>query len=94
MRFRRYVLRGRCVGVDIEQDAAVLGGHATSLRRGRRVGKRPLVRIAEEGLSDVRSGLSLGVAPLRSSRPPLGLICRFQLVVARRLAEQVLDRRR
>jgi len=75
-------------------NAAVLGCHGTALRRGRRVRKCTLVRIAEECLGNLYLGLSVGIAAFGPSRTPFGLIHRFELVVPCRFAEHVLDGRR
>jgi hypothetical protein len=91
MGFERDISCRDFVGCCVEDHAAESRCEVAALRRRRRMDERALCRIAEEGLRDLRSPLTIGFTPLGFGGVAFGLVCALELMIPRGLAEQVLD---
>ena len=91
MCFGRNVLGRSGVRVRVEEDPSVLRFDEASLGRRRRMRKRPPCGIGEKRLGNVRPPILVGFTTLYLRGMTLGPVRAFELMVTRRLSEQLLN---
>ena len=90
MGFGRHVTCRRLVGVPLEEHPALCRRQVAALRRRRRMDERPLCRIAQERLRDLRSPLPVGFVAVAFGGPAFRLVRAFELMIPRGLPKQLV----